>query len=229
MKKFVIGCLIIAAIFVVIGVGCVAYVLKTLSPLISVSGEYQQLNIDHVFTPPADNTLPANRFDAYMDIRRTIMENHGAELEQLTSETQTLNENAGFFEIWGALGEYADLLGRIGTEHIQLMEEAEMSMDEYLYLTEVMHATILLAGERGTGELAELQTVQSEAMASEAAQQMLADINPFLPYRDMSEESLQHNVDVIAEHSGTILDRPETFAVDYLIIALSESIQQQQR
>lgn len=174
-KIFLIGCLgcggMVLLILLLVGscagyFGYKAYQMgrETIVLYSDVANDYQDLDNQIPFEPPAEPALEDQRLNEYLDIRadaaafaQTIKNDIGAiggDLERIANQ----EGGAAWFQSIGSIGELvmqmAKLPGRVGKEHLQLLRASQMSPSEYSWQTRITLGTIFKASQQEDPEAA---------------------------------------------------------------------------
>lgn len=242
MKKLLIGCgiVLLLVVIAVIGVGIWGYMVVSdfVGGWSNATAAVEQLDADFPFTAPADDSLDANRLEAYFAFRREFYDYLSADptVSKMLSDDPQVQQSIGPGELisFGTAG--------IPT-HIEKMAELlrarEMSPREAGWQMRTMVGTITRAAREGDQRMQTLledlnvtldqfNSAIDEANNSEA-QQARVDLEQIAAEaEDIPQAELQENVELIAERRDELTAEPKQLFIDFIIMGVSGGMLQHQ-
>ncbi len=155
MRKLLLGCgcLVAIVVCVLVGVGMWGYFkVKTfVDNLEALRAAYVETNEAYPFTPPEVQVLEEGRFETFLAVRKRLaldIEDDMALLSRLMEATNKQSEEAPKIS-FRDLTDAAMLPIRVGNAHVEALNSEGMSVDEYLWYSGIVTATVVKAAEKG--------------------------------------------------------------------------------
>ncbi|HQH74625.1 MAG TPA: hypothetical protein PK360_21290 [bacterium] len=154
------GCAVVLFLFVALvggGIGYITYqgyqfgkeIGSTYQNLVT---DYQQLDQKYAFTPPPEGILDKNRLDAFLNVRaqlaefaKTYQDNIGKigdSIGQQFDKPGIISKIRGISKIRELVDVAAKIGAGIGQEHIRLLNDQAMSIQEYRWYTQICLGTL---------------------------------------------------------------------------------------
>lgn len=159
MKKFLIGCGVVALLVIVLFVGVLIFAAmklkQTMNEYESAASEIHQVQLDFPFEAPADLRMEPERFEGYLRVRNRTIDRFRQiafvnEIILATQEQRRADVSVG--EVFGLAGQLPPAIEDVAV----ILREEEMSPLEFNYYSETTLVTIKRAADQGDQEMIEL-------------------------------------------------------------------------
>lgn len=241
------GFILLILIFIAAGVGWFAYTAMEAGQqfqetYVQLGENYKGLGTQFPFTPPEDGVIPESRYEAFLQVRGDIAiaaSEYFKRFEEIGAKIGDQFENGGLFDKIRGLGSIKEIITtginmipELGNEHVQLLTQHEMSIQEYAWICEASIASLAKAQENNNAEadaiwttyqnkLSEMQKNMNQQNWNQNNQNMNFDYNNFM--------NIVNGVDYKAENAALVIANKDAFLehdhasiIDYFVIQFAE-------
>lgn len=228
MKKLLIGCGITVLVVGVLFIGCGAYFAyqfqKFFGPIKDVHERYAQTNTAYRFAAPSDGQMEPDRFARYMAVRSPLMESEAAGIVNLATGLRALvdsPEDMTMGKLFRSFGMMRDAYVRVGGAHVDLLDEQQMALDEFLWYAATVHATLAEGAENGDAVSQSLVALMTgEAGRSGLSDEELEDTRQNVEWMLDPGSWSTGNAALIAAHREELASPKEALLADLIFVGI---------
>ncbi|MCB2155275.1 hypothetical protein KQI84_10330 [bacterium] len=239
MKKFLIGCGVLALLLIVLAVGLAVFVGVKIKGMANAyeqaANEIHQVQEDYPFDAPEDRSMDPDRFEAYLIVRDKTVDRFlqiPAIGEIVAAAQEKRKADLSFGDVVSlAMTKLPPAMSDVAL----IMREQEMSPIEFNYYSETTLLTIKYAADNGNEEMIDLWENLTEMIYKvddELRNNQNADVNINLDraLRDLDDSGIpQANIDMILQHRDKLEERPMVIVIEMVIREAFKDWQRQQQ
>ena len=161
LKNYGIGCGVVIVLIILFTLGGSMVMLRPFRDAVEIRETLVERHGSvNDFIPPPDGGIPADRMDAFLDVRRAVQD-HCAEIKATDAGIEAMDrldaqESPGTMDILGAFGEASKAAFGMGTvmgdffrvRNAALLE-VDMSLGEYSYIYALAYGTMITGTDKG--------------------------------------------------------------------------------
>lgn len=248
------GFILLLVIFMAAGIGWVVYTgmeygKEMQSMYTNLKTQYNALDANFTYTPPEGGVLVEGRYKEFLQIRKDITGFSEEYIKQFEEIGGRIGEqfDSGFWGMFSGIGSIKEIIEtavkmmpEIGSEHVKLLTQHEMSMREYIWLCKHSIGALAKSQDHNNEPGTELWLQYSELFQEVAV--IIQDVNvnnqqwnsrdfnlSNFQAKMLDVEFIEENATIVVNNKDLLLEPKYAPALDYFAVHFDEMIKQHQQ